>query len=858
MSLRPAAVSATLFAMACLAPSIAAEPGGTPSATVGATSPEVQRLLDAAMALKDGPVAAARYHYEMGVKAQQANRLPEALESYRSALRLDPSNLDYRRALRNAEALNGQARDSLGIATEHLTDDQLSQEQQRRVEIENLIAKAERAIVQGEYPEADRFLQMARVRTETLPTWSQSKPQTLRQIERLSADNQVRREESERTAAVQRTRTAVNQGEAMRIEALRIERMRIDEMLSRAERARERREYDEAIILCEQVLKINRAEPRADVLIARLRRERHLWLRQVLGDQWEESHRRISEQIRKDLLPQHELIRYSTDWPEIDARRRAPTYELNDRTETWRAAIDAQLEQEITLQFPEGEFMEVIRYLQRISAVNFVVEPAIAARNTPVNIQIDRMRLRNALNLLMNVTGLKYAVRDEVVYIGSDAQSAGSNLMRFYDIRDLTHQLRSFPGPTLELPDTNTPGGVSLLPEIAPPAAQQSTSFIDLVKKVIAPTTWNAPNTIEDVQGQLMVNHSPEVHKQIEDLLRMLRSHQGTQIHVKVRFLEVENSLIEEIGVNWQNFNPLIGNGFGGVIPPAGMPYPLPGTNPPANPFAVPPIIGPTGTPGMYYRPTQNDTIAGSLLSSSLLPYTDSAGLSRPDAGEGLSLSTQYWQLSDSLFARAVLHAVEKERRGNVLYAPELTLFSGQQAHLVQLNQQAYIAGYDANGQAYSPIIRTLVYGTVIDVHAVASADKRYITLTMRPTNAQVAAWRNFGSPPTNNQGASLGLSSGPGISENLAVGVSYPLQIPTLDLQRVMTTVVLPDGGSMILAARTNSSSQRASSGVPFLSHIPFLGRLFSTHGRSETELRTLIVVTANLILYPEIEGSL
>lgn len=83
-------------------------------------------------------------------------------------------------------------------------------------------------------------------------------------------------------------------------------------------------------------------------------------------------------------------------------------------------------------------------------------------------------------------------------------------------------------------------------------------------------------------------------------------------------------------------------------------------------------------------------------------------------------------------------------------------------------------------------------------------------------------------------------------------------MTIPEISYYAVRTAVTIPDGGSLVIAGMTNGSSMRSHSGVPLLSHIPFLGRLFSSNGRSETELRQLIVVQADLVLFDEIERKL
>ena len=90
-------------------------------------------------------------------------------------------------------------------------------------------------------------------------------------------------------------------------------------MLSRALKARDRRDYDECILLCEQIMNVNRADPRAHELLVAARRERHVYLRQITADKWDEEHRLLSESIRSAMLPQLDLVVYSDEWAEIDA-----------------------------------------------------------------------------------------------------------------------------------------------------------------------------------------------------------------------------------------------------------------------------------------------------------------------------------------------------------------------------------------------------------------------------------------------------------------------------------------------------------------------------------------------------------
>jgi general secretion pathway protein D len=425
--------------------------------------------------------------------------------------------------------------------------------------------------------------------------------------------------------------------------------------------------------------------------------------------------------------------------------------------------------------------------------------------------------------------------------------------MKLYDIRDLTHAMASFPGPDLDIPE---PGGVGsrLLPPIEPDTAPEINEFIEIIRAVVSPATWeNEGVAIEEYNGSMVITQTVDVHKQVEDLLRTLRNQKGTQIHVKVKFLTVENSLLEEIGVNWQNFNYPSATNRTPAQPPT--PGSLPGVAEDAQGNPIP--------FGAYHQ--QGSVVAAANVNNILQPYTTANSLPRGDSPGGLTFQTQHWRLVDDFHVSAILTAVEKERRGNITFEPDVTLFNGQQAHIVHINQQAYIADYDVNQGQYDPIVSTLSYGTVLDVQAIASADKKYITLTLRPTNAQVVSWRRFGPALNQNNfidgggdGTSVGGAPVVGNGNQTGVAEGNPLLIPEISYQSVRTSVTIPDGGSLILAGMTNGESARSHGGIPFLSHIPFLGRLFSRNGRTETELKTLIMLQADVVVFEEIESKL
>jgi type II secretory pathway component GspD/PulD (secretin) len=810
---------------------------------------ELAKYADELARLQEGRQAAADYHHDLGLRFTNEGNLPKAIEHLKIAVDYFPNNEVYKKSLRRAETLAATTRETRGVYIDQLSDAMRVEHQKLWIEAQQRIEEGMRHLELGSFNQAEQSFRMAYTRLELLPFADELREPEMRRVENLIQVTKERRSRQELDTVAQVNKVSNDQARKLRSYELRIEKERLDMMLRRALKARERRDYDECILLCEQVLKINPADGRASTLLVTARRERHSYLRQITADRWDEEHKLLSEEIREAMLPQLDLVVYPDDWADIDRRRSAPSRTIdNSEEETWRAEIVKKLDQQLTLEFLDNDIQDVVAFLQQNTEVNFVLDPEVVASGIvpPINMQVADIRLESALNFIMDLTDLRYSLQDEAILISTTDGVRGDAEMRIYDIRDLTLGLTQFPGPRLEIPEPGDTGS-SLIPEIADENPPDIGELMEIIQEVVAPESWGDEGVdLAEYNGSMVVTQTPDVHDQIEELLDQLRKQRGVQINVKVRFLQVENALLEEIRFEWRDFAgpPVSGENAIGTVD--------------GTPVAFAPL-GANGLPyifGGYYNHNDYATSAG-RVGTPLADYFSQTNL-RPDGG--LVGDFQLFQDADGFLGRLVVNAVEKTRRGNILIQPDLTLFSGQRAHIVRMNQQAYIADYDVSGGQYDPIISILSYGTVLDVEAIASADRRYITLTMRPANAQVGTWRRFGAANQNvgNFPGGTVIDSGPGVASSPLFGIDYPLLVPELIYESVQTSSTIPDGGSLLLAGMNRSNSSRSHSGVPFLSHIPFLGRLFSSNGRTEQEFKQMIYVTGNIILFDEIEERL
>ena len=82
-------------------------------------------------------------------------------------------------------------------------------------------------------------------------------------------------------------------------------------------------------------------------------------------------------------------------------------------------------------------------------------------------------------------------------------------------------------------------------------------------------------------------------------------------------------------------------------------------------------------------------------------------------------------------------------------------------------------------------------------------------------------------------------------------------MQLPLIQITQINTTVSVPDGGTLLLGGQTQAAEISKELGVPVLSKIPFLKRLFTNTSQAKDEQILLILVKPTIILSQEAEAK-
>jgi type II secretory pathway component GspD/PulD (secretin) len=432
--------------------------------------------------------------------------------------------------------------------------------------------------------------------------------------------------------------------------------------------------------------------------------------------------------------------------------------------------------------------------------------------------------------------------------------------------------------------------------------------LINLIKSSIAPGTWShdhepADMSASGVYGQgaafgaaggldagadqaigtitpfflnisLIIRHTAEVHDEIVDLLRQLRRLQDLQVSVEVRFVTVSDSFFEQIGVDFDFaiqsdtigrkstlaapvagagnlFDATTtGGGGGGTAGTAGTagianPYIFNPIRDHALPSQEPVVVGTGGATNSIVNPNFSPNLAIPFIQdsfSAIAPFN-----ATPNVGGSIGLAF----LSD-LEVYLFLQAAQGDTRNNLVQAPKVTTFNGANATISNFRSIFYVATLipivGAGSVAFQPGIAQLPDGVIFNVTPVVSADRRYVRMTLSPFFQTFEGFQTFTIPAAVGGGGLGGQAS----------TINAQVQLPNTTVTNILTTVTVPDGGTVLLGGVKRLREQRIEFGVPVLSKTPMINRLFRNIGIGRTTDSLMLMVTPRIIILEEEEEKL
>ncbi|MDP7288402.1 MAG: hypothetical protein QGH94_10455 [Phycisphaerae bacterium] len=568
--------------------------------------------------------------------------------------------------------------------------------------------------------------------------------------------------------------------------------------------------------------------------------------------------------VRRSEIPWHLLVTYPKDWKEITIRRKPFDARSQAETEMDRI-VRKQLDTRVSkLDFEDMELSQVFQFLRDVSGANIHVKwRALALESvepaTTVNVHLSAVTFRKALNTILEdvatggepgvgETGLGYVIDEGVITISTKADLGKQTVVRVYDIRDMIVRVPMFEGPRLGrstkgagdessdstgLFDPSAGGGAETGTGLEGDLKSRSeiiTEIKTLITDTVDRNSWRdaggEAGAISEIGGQLVITQTIENHDSIVELIGKLREARALEVSIEARFITVSSGFLNRVGIDL-DFYFNLGSKFS---PPSGV------TTPAVNGSATRTMMGalqngPLGLPGFTNTIGSGGTGIGSAVGA--IPAFSFGG-----------------QFLDDVQVSFLIEATQAHSSTRELTAPRITLFNGQRAYISLSKEETYISGTESqvgdNSNAQDVETDTVTSGTVLDVEATVSADRRYVTMTIRP---QVSV-SDLNNKVNINPDAAIDPDD-PQAGDEQPLEITLPI-ITTRDLQ---TTVSVPDGGTLLLGGQKESTTVERELGVPVLSKVPFLRRLFTNTGETRDESTLMIMVKPSIIIQSEKE---
>ncbi len=551
-----------------------------------------------------------------------------------------------------------------------------------------------------------------------------------------------------------------------------------------------------------------------------------------------------------------------------------------------------------TVEF--GEVMERFRAMTGLNIVTNwqALEGAGIEKDAEITLKLKDVKYDKALQLILDEASggeveLAFEIDEGVVRISTREDLSRRTVARVYNVQDLLITVPTFRGRQINIEQVGSQtqegglGGGRYLRGEGGGAAGQGGIFagaggaddtgdltgedplqpiIELIRNTIEPESWREAGgnvgSIQALNQQIIVTQTSAAHAALRDLLQQLRRARALQVAVEARYITISRNWLEQIGVDLDIVlnqgtagfdrttirDPATGNPVlvprqftrNGFTPgaPGGVGISLP-TQPFGQPYGQPGLVPAAGNMGPTWGSMTPVPIVNNTLDLAAPANTNIAG-SLGSLGNSSPAFQVFGSFLDNIQVDFLLRASQIDRRSSDLDAPRLVLFNGQRAAFESFIEQDYIAALTPiigdNAGAFTPNINTALTGRSLDVQATVSADRRYVTMTVRTFTRVTGDFRTvfFGGSQT--------------------VGSGF-VELATQTTQQIRTTVSVPDGGTLLIGGLKLSGERDVDAGVPILSRIPILKRAFSNTSNVKDDQVLLILIKPTIIIQEEAE---
>jgi Flp pilus assembly secretin CpaC/tetratricopeptide (TPR) repeat protein len=791
-------------------------------------------------------------HYRLAERYFQAGDFEKAEIECQKALQLSANHAPSRALYTEVQFILGKGKATPATAEyDKFMHEALVRHQQLLIEIDNAYERGKRSYNMGEYDQAEREFRKILEFSKWMPTGVELETRRKAALDMLEHTKESKRQKD---VDEEKARLRLIEEEKARDEYKRLidQKRELELLFGQAQMYFEQEQYVRCVEICEKILYINTNITSVAEMRNVAQRLQHMKMSRDNLKNYVEEWKRTFEQIERYAAVQADELLFPDMeiWKELISKRQPKGLsemheEINDEDKT---IVDKLHSIRITIDMQNAPLTAIVDYIREISGLNIHISGIDNPDAEMISFKVQDIVLDGALRLMLQPRNKAYMVRDGVVLITTAEALKKRVKLELYDVQDLTYGMADFPGVDISLANDAIGTAVAAGEE----AKQQFTGedLANLIKNTIHKDQWEEADgkSIQFQNGLLIVRNSIEMHRSIRKFLSDLRASTSMLVSVETRFLSVESDFLQQVGMDFRDVNAVAGqfNRVQGIsnlvdIQPGFVINPqfiAPGGGLPATSAGI------TGVFGTNVQRAMGARIQNIMIGDFLVNRFFNRVL-RPDGGATL----QYTLLDDVSF-ETIVRLVSRSEKNHVLTAPKLTLFNTQRGNFRISNQMAYVRDYDIQiataAVALDPIVDVVSDGISLDVRPIVSADRRFVTLELRPTVAQL-----FPAPPGIFSITTNVTAPGAPITDALPITIETPI----VNIQRIRTTVVVPDRGTLLLGGLTVFFDEDAESSIPIWRSVPILGNIGSLKVKGLQRKQTLIICRVRIIIPGEEE---
>lgn len=371
----------------------------------------------------------------------------------------------------------------------------------------------------------------------------------------------------------------------------------------------------------------------------------------------------------------------------------------------------------------------------------------------------------------------------------------------------------------------------------------------------------------------LRVLNTPDNHSIIEQIVEALAQSEPTSVIVTVKILKTQQVNLEELGFDW-----LLGDfglGGSGGVPGRDAAYLTGGT--PGNGGDLSDVA----TADLYRRGltagnrSGEEAILGNAIDS-LIGNNDRGFGNTPARAPGA-----LWVngVLNNTNVTVLMRGISQKKGIDVAAVPAVTTRSGQAASVRSVYDFIYASEYEppeipnnVGGDGFidldtgellpqepqvSPVTPSnptsfegREIGVVLEVLPTASADKRFVDISLKPELTEFDGFINYGSPILAGQEVGLGIGpNGLFVDAEDIVVTPNEILMPVFSKIGTETSLTVADNSTIVLGGLLDERVQNVEDKTPILGDLPMVGRLFQSKANSPVKTAIVIMVHVRVV---------